>query len=292
MKIATINGIVSAILVGVLLSLAKMCFSGMTVLMFLFIVFGGTHFMLLAVLLVRGQGREILSAAKRHPELYLVGIIGTALRLLQNWGLQLSSPANAAILLRGDLFFSLVIGYLLWKEKLRRLEWAGMAIMLLGVSLVLQISWQRFHLGSGGNVLILGSAFLVAVNAEIIKHRLALVENMIVAYFNSGMSLFLLLGWAAWTGGLGSLPRVDLTIWWLVLLSVILQGIQYQCYYRSLDELPIWLVRVVHLITPVIAMFTSAWWLHETINMAQILGMLVVGAGIILVYAGHVKTCS
>ncbi|WP_261486073.1 hypothetical protein, partial [Acididesulfobacillus acetoxydans] len=66
-----------------------------------------------------------------------------------------------------------------------------MGTMLVGVTLVLQISWQRFRLGSGGNILFLGSAFLVAVNAEIIKHRLGQVENMIVAYFNSGMSLIL-----------------------------------------------------------------------------------------------------
>ncbi|CAA7600758.1 EamA domain protein [Acididesulfobacillus acetoxydans] len=292
MKTAMINGIVSATLVGVLLSLAKICFSGMSVILFMLIVLGGTHLTLLAILLVRREGRQVLSAGKRYPELYLVGVLGTTLRLLQNWGLDLSSPVNAAILLRGDLLFSLIIGYLLWKQKLRRLEWAGMGTMLVGVTLVLQISWQRFRLGSGGNILFLGSAFLVAVNAEIIKHRLGQVENMIVAYFNSGMSLILFLSGAAWTGELGAFPRAGMLIWVLVFTSIIFQVIQYRCYYRSLEGLPTWLVRVVHLITPIIAMVTSAWWLHERINMAQILGMLVVAGGITLIYGAHAKSYS
>lgn len=292
MKTAMINGIVSATLVGVLLSLAKICFSGMSVILFMLIVLGGTHLTLLAILLVRREGRQVLSAGKRYPELYLVGVLGTTLRLLQNWGLDLSSPVNAAILLRGDLLFSLIIGYLLWKQKLHRLEWAGMGTMLVGVTLALQISWQRFRVGSGGNILILGSAFLVAVNAEIIKHRLGQVENMIVAYFNSGMSLILFLSGAAWTGELRALPRAGMLIWVLVFTSILLQVVQYRCYYRSLDELPTWLVRVVHLITPIIAMVTSAWWLHERINMAQILGMLVVAGGITLIYGAHAKNYS
>ncbi|KLU60570.1 EamA-like transporter family protein [Peptococcaceae bacterium CEB3] len=291
MKTATVSGIVSAALMGILLSLAKICFSGMTVVQFMLIVFGGTHLLFLAILLARREGREIWSAGRHYPELYLVGIVGTALRSLQNWGLELSSPTNAAILLRGDLLFSLVIGYLLWKEKLHPLEWVGMAGMLVGVSLVLQISWERFGLSAGGNILILGSAFLVAVNAEIIKHRLGQVGNIVVAYFNSGMSLVFFLAGAFLTGALNTLPKIGISAWVLACTGIILQVVQYLCYYRSLEGLPTWLVRVVHLITPIMAMVTSAWWLNERISVAQVLGMLVVGGGIILVYTGHVKSC-
>jgi len=231
----------------------------------------------------------IWAAGKRCPELILVGFLAAVLNLMQNWGLKLSSPANVSILLRGDLFFSLIIGYVIWKQKLHRLEWAGMGAMLIGVSLVLQISWREVRIGSGGDILILGSALLLAVNAEIIKHRLGQVEGILVAYFNSGMCFIVFLGGSAWMEELRALPKVNMGIWLLVLISILLQVAQYLVYYRSLRKLTTCLVRVVHLITPIVAIVTSSWWMHEDISLTQIGGMLLVAGGIMLVFRVHAK---
>ncbi|WP_407305626.1 DMT family transporter [Desulfosporosinus sp. SB140] len=289
MKIGMINGILSAALIGILLSLTKICIVNVPVIFFSMALMGGTHLIFLAVLLIRRQGGLIWAAGKRYPELYLVGFLSSALNLMQNWGLKLSSPANVAILMRGDLFFSLVIGYLIWKQKLNRLEWAGMGAMLIGVCLVLQISWEGVSIGSVGDLLILGSAFLLAINAEIIKHRLSGVEGILVAYYNSGMCFVVFLCGAAWTGELRALPEVNGVIWLLVLTSIVFQVVQFLAYYRSLKGLPTWLVRVVHLFTPVVAIVTSSWWLHEPINFVQIGGMLLVGGGITLVCRVHAQ---
>ncbi|MDQ7095321.1 DMT family transporter [Desulfosporosinus sp. PR] len=289
MKIGMINGILSAAFIGILLSLTKICIVNLPVVFFSMVLFGGTHFIFLVVLLIRHKGGLIWAAGRRYPELYLVGLLASALNLMQNWGLKLSSPANVAILLRGDLFFSLIIGYVIWKQKLCRLEWAGMGAMLVGVSLVLQISWSRVNFGSMGDFLILGGALLLAVNAEIIKHRLGEVEGILVAYYNSGMCFAVFLCGTAWTGAFRALPEVNRETWLLVLTSIFLQVVQYLAYYRSIKGLPTWLVRVVHLFTPVVAIVTSSWWLHETISFVQIGGMLLVGSGIALICRVHAQ---
>lgn len=284
MNMGIINGIVAAALAGVLLSLAKICFSEIDVLFYSIAVMGATHLLFLIILIARKKGRIILTSGKLYPELYLVGFFAAALNLMGNWGLKLSSPSNAAILLRGDLFFSLIIGYLLWKEKISRLEWFGMGTMLVGIGMVLQLSVQGIYFGSNGDILILSSAFLLAVNAEIIKHRLGDVENTVVALFNSGMCFFIYLIGAVFTGKMWPLPKASALVWSLIFVSSVLQFAQYLAYYRCLRQLSTWLVRVIFLITPIVAIVSSAWWLHETIKYGQIWGMFMVAIGIMLVY--------
>lgn len=278
-----INGLISASLVGLLFSIAKICFQQLNVIFFSMVVLGGTNLFFLVLLLAQRKGAQILSNGKRYPELYLVGLFAAALNLMENWGLKLSSPTNASILLRGDLFFSLVIGYFLWKEKLRRLEWLGMGIMLAGIAMVLQISLYDLRFGTPGDGLILSSAFLLAVNAEIIKHRLGKVDNTVVAFFNSGICFVSYLIGTVSSGSIWPLPKASVLVWSLVIISIAFQIVQYLTYYHALRQLSTWLVRVFLLATPVVAIISSAWWLHEVINYGQILGMLLLTVGISLI---------
>lgn len=277
-----VNGILSAAISGLFLTMAKIAFNEVSVIFFSFIVMAGTNLFFLVYLLARGKGAEIIEEGKSYPELYLVGLLASALNLMGNWGLQLSSPVNAGILMRGDLLFSLLIGYLLWQEKLRSAEWLGMAAMLLGISKVLQISISNIHFGSLGDVLLLGSALLLAVNAEIIKYRLYNVDNMMVAYFNSGVCALFFLAWAIITKDIWPIPRASISTWLLVMGCIWIQVIAYPTYYRSLRDLPTWMARVLCLVTPVVTILSSAWWLKEKITASQIWGMLLVAAGIVL----------
>lgn len=262
--------------------MAKIAFNEVSVIFFSFIVMSATNLFFLVYLLAKGKGAEIIQGGKRYPELYLVGLFAANLTVMQNWGLKLSSPVNAGILMRGDLFFSLLISYILRKEKLRPAEWLGMAAMLVGISKVLQISISNIHFGSLGDVLLLGSALLLAVNAEIIKHRLYIVDNIMVAYFNSGVCALFFLAWALVTKDVWSIPRASISTWLLVLGCIWIQVIAYPTYYRSLRDLPTWLARVLCLVTPIVAILSSAWWLNEKITPSQIWGMLLVAAGIVL----------
>lgn len=161
-------------------------------------------------------------------------------------------------------------------------EWLGMAIMLTGISQVLQLSLSNFHFGSPGDILILGSALLVAVNGEIIKHRLHKVENIIVAYFNSGVCALIFLVLALTTKNIWLLPQAGCLTWLLILACIFIQVILYLTYYRSLHDLPTWLARVLCLVTPIAAILSSAWWLKEKVTLGQVWGMLLVAAGIII----------
>lgn len=262
--------------------MAKIAFNEVSVIFFSFIVMAATNLFFLVYLLLRGKGAAIIRVGKSYRELYLVGLLAAALNLMGNWGLKLSSPANAGILTRGDLLFSMLIGYLLWQEKLWPVEWLGMAAMLVGISKVLKISIVNIHFGSFGDILLLGSALLLAVNAEIIKHRLNKVENIMVAYFNSGVCALFFLAWTITTKDIWPLPRASISTWILIFVCTLIQVIGYPTYYRSLRDLPAWLARALCLVTPIVAILSSAWWLREKITSSQVWGMLLVTAGIIM----------
>ncbi|WP_338826857.1 DMT family transporter [Neomoorella thermoacetica] len=281
-SIGIANGILSAAISGLFLTLAKITFNKVSVIYFSFVVMATTNLFFLAYLLARGKGAELILEGKSYPELYLVGFLASALNLMENWGLRLSSPVNAGILMRGDLLFSLLIGYLLWQEKLRPAEWLGMGAMLVGISMVLQISISNVRFGSLGDVLLLGSAFLLAVNAEIIKYRLYNVDNIIVAYFNSGVCAIFFFTLAVITKEILPIPRVGMSTWLLLMACIWLQVIAYPTYYCSLRDLPTWLARVLCLVTPIVTILASAVWLREKITSSQIWGIFLVAAGIVL----------
>ncbi|MGI9862257.1 DMT family transporter [Moorella naiadis] len=276
------NGLLAAAIVGLFLTIGKIVFQEVSVIFFSFCVMAGTNFFYLLYLLAKGKKASIIKAGKSYPELYLVGLFAATLTLMENWGLKLSLPTNAGILMRADLFFSLLIGYFLWRERLRPLEWVGMATMLMGISQVLQLSLTNFHFGSAGDVMLLGSALLLAVNAEIIKHRLHGVEDIIVAYFNSGICALAYFALAISHNELWPLPQASGLTWALILACTLIQVTHYLTYYRSLHDLPAWLARVLCLATSVAAVLSSAWWLQEKVTLHQIWGMLLVTTGIIL----------
>jgi drug/metabolite transporter (DMT)-like permease len=199
-----------------------------------------------------------------------------------NWGLALSSPLNAGILQRSDLLFSLLIGYLLWRQRLKRLEFLGMLTMIVGIYFVLNINLHDFKAGSIGDILLLGSAFLLAVNAEIIKHRLKRVEDIYIAFFNSGIcTLFFLI--ATVSSHSWPIRPISLSLKGLLVICIAIGVIQFFTYYKTLRELPTWLVRVLCLGIPVVALLSSASLFHQRISWGQIGGMCLLTAGIILI---------
>lgn len=280
--IGIINGITTAILLGLLLTFTKICMNEVSFTFFTLILMGGTNFILLIILLISGKKNVILEVGRRNYELYLVGIFSALLNFMGNWGLALSSPLNAGILQRSDLLFSLLIGYLLWKQKLKKLELLGMLTMIVGIFFVLNINLHDLQAGSIGDVLLLASAFLLAVNAEIIKHRLDRVEDIFIAFFNSGIcTLFFLI----FTVSSHSWPNrpISLSIKGLLVICILISVLQFFTYYKSLRELPTWLVRVLCLGIPVVALLSSASLFHQKISLGQIGGMCLLAAGIILI---------
>lgn len=130
-----------------------------------------------------------------------------------------------------------------------------------------------------GDVMILGSALLVAVNAVFIRQALTRTDPYVVSLANCFCIGFGFLAIAGVSDGLHGLVRgAAANAGGIALLGVALVG-GFVLYYWALHLLPLWEVRILMLLTPVSSALLGALMLGEHMAPGQILGMGAVMAG-------------
>ncbi|MDA8228311.1 MAG: DMT family transporter [Desulfitobacterium hafniense] len=282
----TINGLISALLVGVTLTISKVILGQINVVLFTFLIFSVTFAGLFTISVFQGKFAYLLKLAKEKPLLYLVGFIGALLTLMVFYGLQLSSPGEVAILTRSDLIFSLLLGVIIWHYRLKVSDWLGLVVMLYGIFLVLDVPLSTLKIGSPGSFWLILSSFLGAVNAEIIKIAFREIDGISIAIFNSGVQTvvyFIVLIYLDGSSAFHEFATLDPFLIFLLFLSVISQMLQYITYYRAIKDIPVWVIRVISLLTPVVSTLTSVWWLNQVLKLSQLIGMLIVGVGVLII---------
>ncbi|MEW5922214.1 MAG: DMT family transporter, partial [Bacillota bacterium] len=268
---------------GLYLAVAKLLFSVIHPFLLGLLVCGGTGLFFFLYLLLKRQIGPCLHAGRRLMELHLVGFLAGIIYLLELQGLKLSSAINAGILLRTDLLFSLLLGFFLLRERLSKVDVAAMAAMVAGVLLVMGVSPAEMESFSVGDLMITGAAFILAVNAYLIKGRLKDVENTIIAFYNTTITALWFAASATAAGIWGHWGQIPQWGWTLVGLCTVLNIAQYLSYYQAIKLLPIWLLRTLSLVTPVITVAAGAALLRDTVTLSQLIGILLVGGGVVII---------
>ncbi|HDY88445.1 MAG TPA: EamA family transporter [bacterium] len=100
--------------------------------------------MILMGLLIIKRGLLLLipGYVKRFPYLLLVGIISIMLNTLFLFGLVYSGAINASILMRFDILFTLLIGYLFFRYTLSLIDYFGIGGMLVSIILIMFHEFQ------------------------------------------------------------------------------------------------------------------------------------------------------
>jgi drug/metabolite transporter (DMT)-like permease len=112
---------------------------------------------------VRGDWPHLLRAGLVANILYQVAFIV---------GLSLTTAGNSAVLLATSPLWTIIINARLHGERIRRNVWAGMAISLAGVVMIILGSGARLEIGGGamvGDVITLGAAMLWAFSTNLQK---------------------------------------------------------------------------------------------------------------------------
>jgi drug/metabolite transporter (DMT)-like permease len=196
--------------------------------------------------------------------------------------LNYTSIASSVVLVTSHPAFVAVVSYFLWGERLRRLTLAGIVVALLGVVL---INYGGFTFGSQtalGNLLAILAAFSMGAYL-IVGGRLTTKVN-ILSYLSLvyTFSAIILLVSAVGLGHslFGYSPKTYLM---LGLLAVIPQLIGHSCLNYAVRLMPVTLVSVAILGEPVGATLLGYLVLNEAPTVNEILGGLLVLAGIYLV---------
>lgn len=219
------------------------------------------------------------------PKLILIGVLGFLLDFTAFLGLTFSSAGAGTALLKTDILFVALISMVVYRQKFSWREWACTLVMLFGVLLVMNLQLWPFSLGGKGSVFFLLSALFVSINAFVIKSvqrdpKFA-VSNDVIAYYNNFVTLILFTAASLGMGTLGQLrmfgrnPFVTVAL----LLAALGQTGIYIVYYYNLKRFPVWLVKVVLLLMPVVSALVSFVLFGDRLTTRQILGIAVVMLG-------------
>lgn len=237
------------------------------------------------------------------PAIFFVARPKIPLSLLLGYGLTISfgqfaflfsaikfgMPAGlASLVLQAQAFFTIILGAFAFGERLQGKQLVGIALAVFGVLVLIEASLNGQHVGMLGFMLTLAAALSWACgnifNKKIMQHpsRPAVMSLVVwsalipvVPFF---LSSLLLDGPAQITQ---SLVAIDMTtILSLVYLAFVATIVGYGIWGSLLGRYETWRVAPLSLLVPVVGLASAAVLLDETLTGLQLLGALLIMAGL------------
>lgn len=237
------------------------------------------------------------------PAIFFVARPKIPLSLLLGYGLTISfgqfaflfsaikfgMPAGlASLVLQAQAFFTIILGALAFGERLQGKQLVGIALAVFGVLVLIEASLNGQHVGMLGFMLTLAAALSWACgnifNKKIMQHpsRPAVMSLVVwsalipvVPFF---LASLLLDGPAQITQ---SLVAIDMTtILSLVYLAFVATIVGYGIWGSLLGRYETWRVAPLSLLVPVVGLASAAVLLDETLTGLQLLGALLIMAGL------------
>jgi drug/metabolite transporter (DMT)-like permease len=237
--------------------------------------------------------RESVSIARADllPVIGL-GLLGhTVYQLVFINGIARTSPANASLLMATSPIFVVIYGRILGIERTNREVWAGIGVSFVGILLLVLGGEGNVSLGGSsilGDLLILGAAMLWAgytVGAKPLLARHSPIKLTSVSMLFGTVPLVLISvpalvqqDWHAPTGGA-----------WLGLLysAVFSVAIGYVVWYTSVRRVGSARTAIFNNLTPVVSVVVAWLFLGYKLAPLQLVGGIVVLAGLVLTRQGR-----
>ncbi|RMH36242.1 MAG: DMT family transporter [Gammaproteobacteria bacterium] len=213
-------------------------------------------------------------------------------------GLERTTPATTQVLIQLAPMLLLLGGLWLFKERFSRIQWAGFLTFVVGLGLFFN---QRLP-----EVLAMHSTYawgsLLVVGAAITWAAYALAQKQLLVHLSSFgiMWLILCVGSAGfvWLADLGSVAKLDIVGWGMLVFSSLNTAIAYGAFAEALAHWEASRVSAVLSLTPVITVICleilswifPARFTQEPLNFLTILGIFVVVAGSAMTALGKAKT--
>lgn len=260
--------------------------------------YAGSALLVLAYGLARRRiARAQLRAA--WPWLVLIGLVGATINAAAIKGIELSDATNAAVIQRTQILFAMLLGWLGLKERVRPADIPAVVAMVAGF-LVMQLAGgppdgetgletaasERRSAWLIGGLLVLASAFFLALNAMIIKRVARTTRRESIALVNTTIITCAMLGFSTARGAhIGSVWALDSGA--LAIAVGALAGGSLLLYYFAISHIEIWKVSALQLLTPVTAAALQICFMKRGLSGPQIAGMALILAGATLLIWLH-----
>jgi len=195
------------------------------------------------------------------------------------WGEQYIPSSLSSILFASYPFIIAILSYFTVKDE--PLTFLRVLGIILGFAGLVVIFWAGFRINSREALLgmgaIVGSGLLQAVSVIIIKKYGRTLHPFVVSFGGMFIAALLLLG-GSFAFERGMPLTFDLNAVWTVLfLGIVGSVLTFSIYFWLLKKIPVVLLSISALITPVIAVFLGGLILAEVLTFRT-----YVGAGIVL----------
>jgi chloramphenicol-sensitive protein RarD len=233
---------------------------------------------LLAILALRRHWGWLLDVVRR-PRSILV-FAGSAALLLGNWFVYVYSVQNGHVVEASLGYFinpllNVMLGVLVLHERLRRPQWAAVALAAAGV---LWLTWQTGRLP--WIALVLAGSFalygLIRKTASLGALEGLTVENLVVA----PIVLPALIFWTA--SGQGALAGGDVGLMGLLVLAGPLTALPLLLFAAGARRLPLATVGLLQYISPSLQLALGIWVFHEPFDADRLVGFACIWAGLVV----------
>ncbi len=198
-------------------------------------------------------------------------------------------PAGlASLVLQAQAFFTIILGVVVFRERLQTKQIVGIALAVIGVLILIEGSLGGQHVALLGFMLTLAAAFSWACGN---------IFNKKIMQLESRPPILSLVVWSATipvlpffvasllmdgpATMLQSLAAIDLTtILSLIYLAFVATIIGYGIWGSLLGRYETWRVAPLSLLVPVVGMASAAVLLDETLSGRQMVGAVLIMAGL------------
>lgn len=203
--------------------------------------------------------------------------------------ISLGMPAGlASLVLQAQAFFTIILGAFVFGERLQGKQLAGIALAIFGVLVLVEASLGGEHVPPIGFMLTLAAALSWACgnifNKKIMSHASRPpIMSLVVWSALIPVLPFMLASWIldGPRAMAESLVHIDmLTILSLLYLAFIATIVGYGIWGSLLGRYETWRVAPLSLLVPVVGMASAALLLGETLNSLQLLGAVLIMAGL------------
>lgn len=217
------------------------------------------------------------------PTLAVVGVLNSAIPFVLFTYSTLTLTAGFASILNATVpMWAALVAWLWLRDRIRAVQWLGLAIGLAGVVLLV---WGRIEFKPGGTqwsaTLAIAAALLASLSygvaANFAKRRLAGVNTLAVATGSQIAAALALAPFALWTWPAAPVGARDWSA--AIALGMACTGLAYILYFRLIDRVGAMRAASVTFLIPLFAVLWGAVFLRETITVQMAAGGAVILVG-------------
>lgn len=284
--IGYLSAIVAAVLFGSVSTLAKPMLSTINP-----IVLSSIIYLIAGLFFTPSASRARSKITKKYYGLILTSAIAgaTIAPIIFFVGLKLSTAADTALLANGETVFSILFALLIFKERLSRVGYIAVTLILGGVFLVttnLDFNSSIFKLNIG-NVFVIASTIIWGLDNNICKIIVRRVDVSKLIQLKALIGGSILLGTVFILGIPFNIQREQLLP--VVLLGVFGFAISLYLYLHSIKRIGVVKASSLLSLSAVFGLVFAIIFLHELISINQIIAISIMICGIQLMYSHEKK---